>query len=102
MSFYSSHWVKKTRKHHFCGWCAKRIEPGSTTEYSAGVFDGDFWHHHMHPECVAARDSMTYRELEEGWSPGDFARGRTDDDPTQPPQFSADYRGKTQAPQILS
>lgn len=94
MSFYSGNrWIKATRKNHSCGWCAKRIEAGSPAEYSAGVFEGDFWAHHVHPECAAARDSMTREQLNEGWSPGDFTRGRADDEKL-PPMFSDNYRGK--------
>jgi len=93
MSFYSAHWVKKTRKPHSCGWCAKRIEAGSATEYSAGMFDGDFFANHIHPECAAARDSIHWRDLQDGWCPGDYSRGRTDDE-SGPSLFSADYRGR--------
>jgi len=91
---FGSTWIKRTRKPHSCGWCAKRIESGSSAEYSSGVFEGDFWQHHVHPECAAARDSLRYEVLSEGWCPGDYARGRTDDDTKATPQFSADYRGK--------
>lgn len=98
MSAHFGHtWIKHTRKIHSCGWCAKRIEAGSSAEYSSGIFDGDFWAHHVHPECAAARDSLTYRELEDGWCPGDYARGRADDEMKLPPVFSPDYRGKAAA-----
>lgn len=94
MSFYSSRWIQKTRKPHQCQWCAKRIEVGSVTKYASGVFEGDFWAGHFHPECAAANDSQTYDERLEGFSPGECARGRTDDDGESGPEFSAEYRGK--------
>lgn len=93
MSFYSSSWVKKTRKRHVCGWCGKFIEAGSAAERSSGITD-DFWSMICHPECAAAQDALPYDELCDGWFPGDYARGRTDDDTTQPPEFSPDYRGR--------
>lgn len=96
MSFHSGRWINKTRKIHSCCWCGKRIEVGSAASYAAGVFEGDFWSGHYHPECQAAQDSMSYSDLMDGWCPGDFARGRTDDEFNLPPIFSPDYRGKTQ------
>lgn len=92
-------WVKKTRKNHRCGWCGTRIEAGSAASHSSGVSDGDFWSDHYHPECQAAIDSSETNQslrddLYDGWIPGDWARGRTDDDFGNAPQFSADYRGK--------
>lgn len=94
MSFFSERWIKSTRKRHVCGWCGKFIEAGSAANYSAGHSDGDFWDMHAHPECAAARDSMRYDELCDGFYPGEFARGRTDDDFHLPPAFKSTYRGK--------
>jgi hypothetical protein len=91
---FQSKWVKKTRKVHSCDWCGKRIEAGSATEYQAGVFEGDFFAGHLHPECAAAKDSLPWQELQDGWMPGDWARGRADDDYDQPPAFPDTYRGK--------
>ena len=93
MSFHRSRWIAKTRKPHYCDWCNKMIEPGSSAQYNSGVFEGDFFSGHRHPECSAACDSLPYYDLANGWSPGDFSRGRTDDKKL-PPVFSADYRGK--------
>lgn len=91
--YHSGYWIRKTRKPHSCGWCDRIIIAGSAAHYSAGVFEGDFYSQHLHPECAAARDSMSYRDLEDGWSPGDFARGRRDDDGKAPMQGSQSYRG---------
>jgi hypothetical protein len=94
MTHFGIHWIKKTRTPHVCGWCEKIIESGSVAEHSSGIFDGGFWSQHLHPECAAAKDSLSYSKLEDGWCPGDFARGRTDDNMQFPPQFAPDYRGK--------
>jgi hypothetical protein len=93
MSCYSSRWIKKTRKPHSCLWCDKRIETGSAAYHASGVFEGDFWSGHHHPECAAAIDSQTWQERQDGYSPGECARGRTDDDRESGPAFSAEYRG---------
>lgn len=93
MSLFTSRWIKATRKDHQCWWCGYRIEAGSAAHYAAGVGSDGFTHGHAHPECQAAIDSIPYGELCDGWIMGDFARGRTDDDREQPPQFSPDYRG---------
>ncbi len=98
MSFFSSRWIKKTRKQHECWWCGTKIEAGSVAHYASGLgCEGDFSSGHAHPECQAAIDSMPYNELCDGWFPGDFARGRTDDETSLPAQFSADYRGRQRA-----
>ena len=46
--------VLKTRKPHRCGWCHQRIEKGSPATVTQGVFEGDFYRGHYHPECNAA------------------------------------------------
>lgn len=94
MSFNSSRWIKSTRTRHHCWWCNEVIPVGSAAKYVAGKWQGDFNDCHAHPECQAAFDSLPYDELTEGWLPGDHARGRTDDEHRQPPQFSPDYRGR--------
>jgi hypothetical protein len=32
----------------------------------------------MHPECFEAMQSMDYYDLDQGWTPGDFERGKTE------------------------
>ena len=89
-------WIKKTKKPHRCMWCAQVIEAGSAATYNAGVFDGDFSAYHMHPECEAAKDSLTreqWREMDYLFDFGEFSRGRADSEKL-PSAFSADYRGK--------
>lgn len=82
-------WIKKTRKSHRCDWCWQVIPPGSRAHYHAGTFDGDFFHARMHPECWYALSACNWVN-DDGYMPGDYARGRTDDDDKAPPQFSPD------------
>lgn len=94
MSFCSEKWIKSTRKPHSCWWCDQRIEAGSAAHYAIGQIEGDLSYGYAHPECQAAIDSLPTDELADGWMPGDYARGRADDEHGQPPQFSPDYRGR--------
>ena len=93
MSFYSDRWVAKTRKRHACQWCGTFIEAGEAAHYSAGHFDGDFWHGYMHPECSEAEQGRPWEERAEGWMFGENTRGRTDGE-KGPVLFSPNYRGK--------
>ena len=89
-------WIKKTKKTHRCMWCAQVIEAGSAATYNAIIFDGEFSAYHMHPECEAAKDSLTREQWESMgycFDFGKFSRGRADGEKL-PPVFSAGYRGK--------
>lgn len=97
MSFYTGRWIKATRKPHCCDWCAQRIEKGSRAFYSAGVWEGDFFAGHRHQECHHAQNHANRDDLMNGWMPGDYARGRTDDDFDAPPMFDADGNKLTPA-----
>jgi hypothetical protein len=66
-----------TRKPHRCEWCDEVLPVGSTVHYRCYVIDGEFRTGWMHLECWDAMGSMDYRDLEEGWQPGDFKRGTT-------------------------
>jgi hypothetical protein len=84
--FSSDRKINRTRKPHRCIWCSQIIEAGSAAFYYAGVWEGDFCCGHFHPECNKAASAVC--EKEGFWeASGDYARGRTDDDTTQPPQF---------------
>jgi len=60
--FHSVHTTVRTRKPHRCEECGKRIELGSAAEYRRGVWEGDFYSYHLHPECSAAAQAF-YDEL---------------------------------------
>ena len=78
MSFVSTRNVKSTRKPHRCKWCSTKIEQGSSTVYEAWVWEGDFGHGHIHPECVHAREylfKISKWARQEGVEYGGFARG---------------------------
>lgn len=70
--FYNEREVKKTRKNHRCQWCNEPIPAGSSTVYTSGVFEGDFFSGHMHKECAHA---MHKADCEDGYIPGEHARG---------------------------
>lgn len=78
--------VVKCRKRHSCGWCSEPIEIGMQAQYRAYVFDGDFGSDHMHTECAAAMHKADNRDLEDGWTPGDYARGSTSGEPIGAPR----------------
>ena len=63
------------RKPHRCEWCAERIEKGEDAHYRSYVWDDGLQSGWMHPECWAAMSEEDYRNLEDGWMPGDYKRG---------------------------
>jgi hypothetical protein len=86
MSFnYSRKTLKTTRKHR-CDWCGEPIEQGNAMMRNSGIFDGDFFSSKFHMECNAACSHAPFSD--EGYYPHEFARGRTDDDRSQPPEFN--------------
>ena len=78
--------VKKTRKNHCCAWCDRTIKVGESAVKWAGIWEGDFCHGYMHPECDAAFNNHpdVYDDLELGG----FARGSHCED--GPPMFNPD------------
>ena len=64
-----------TKKPHQCSWCAEQIDKGNIAEYRVYIYEGDFSHDYMHPECT---DAM--RHLDEDrdftWTPGELKRGK--------------------------
>lgn len=84
--FHKTTAIKKTRKAHRCCWCGQAIDTSSAAVRHAGRTDGDVWSDYMHVECDMAADAVAKRYGE--WDAGDnYARGRTDDDTTKPPEF---------------
>jgi hypothetical protein len=78
--------VKKAQRPHRCEWCGERIQKGSSYTKRVYKFEGDFNHACQHNECFRAMCSNQW-ESNEGFDFGMFARGRTDDDRSQPPSY---------------
>jgi len=70
----SDKWIT-TRKPHRCEWCDEQIEAGTKARRRVYVLNGDLADGRMHPECYAASLTLEWFELEDGWTPGDYARG---------------------------
>jgi len=68
----------KTRKHHCCEWCDEKIDIGSMAYHRVYIWENEFRNGYMHTECKEAMDTVDYRELEEGWTPGDYGRGSSE------------------------
>jgi hypothetical protein len=66
----------KTRKRHRCEWCNEVIDIGSTVPSRTYFWEGAIQTAYMHPECWKAMESADQQDLEEGWTPGDFERGK--------------------------
>ena len=79
--------VKRAHRKHKCEWCGEEIPKGSSYQKTAGKFEGDFQSSCQHSECFRAMNSLSYRELEDGYMPYEYARGRTDDLRNLPPEF---------------
>jgi hypothetical protein len=69
--------VRRSRKRHRCTWCAEGIEVGQPYHSYRWVSDGDAGTVHMHPECYSAMEQAAKDDPWGTWSPGDFARGST-------------------------
>ena len=72
--------VKRTRKKHQCAWCGRIIEVGSEAHYRSYIFDDAFQTDYMDRECRDAMIDSDIRDLEYGWSPGDFQRGKNSEE----------------------
>lgn len=66
------------RKGYNCEWCAERITKGEKHAYRSFIWEGDFSTGRMHFECRAAMYEVPNDELEEGWNPGDYPRGKSE------------------------
>lgn len=67
-----------TRKRHHCAWCDEFIEIGETVPYRSYIWDESVASEWMHPECREAMRRVHYDQLEEGFYPGEHARGGTE------------------------
>lgn len=85
--FYRCVLVKKTRKPHRCIWCGEGITEGRPAKKMAGMSEGDFWSGYMHVGCEKAADKVA-DEWGSWEADQNYARGRTDDDRSMPPEFS--------------
>jgi len=76
--------VVTCRKEHRCEWCPDVVEKGTKAHYRAGVFDGDFYSGHLHPECYTAIENSSDEAHEwmrdSGFMPHDQLRGKTYDE----------------------
>ncbi|MCC7374284.1 MAG: hypothetical protein IT581_06495 [Verrucomicrobiales bacterium] len=81
MTFRTDTLVNRTRKPHRCDWCGEWIPEHHQMVRASGRHE-DFWTAKLHPECWRAEQVfwLTKADLDDGWAPGDAARGRTDDD----------------------
>ena len=66
------------RKPHECEWCAQRIDKGERAHYRSYVWEGEMRSGWMHIECWDAMGKEETRNLQDGWSPGDYKRGSTE------------------------
>lgn len=68
--------IKAAKKKHRCDWCGERINEG-TDYYRWRHFDGgDAGTCKIHPECYSALQATPHSELIDGWTPGQFERGK--------------------------
>ena len=65
--------VKKTRKRHRCEWCPEWIEVGQAAMNRAYVWEGEFHHGYLHPECWEALCRSD--NMEDGFPIHDQQRG---------------------------
>jgi hypothetical protein len=90
--FYSSRFVQRTRRFHTCNWCGQKIIPHNKAFYFAGKWEGDFGSGYMHMECYHAFSFCNQQGdfQDDGYDPGSYGRGRTDDRKKELPEFDAD------------
>lgn len=50
--------MRKARKEHKCYECKRIIGIGESYEYSRGIWNGAFYHHHICSECVEIRNLL--------------------------------------------
>lgn len=67
--------VVKTKKWHPCDWCAEQIDKGDIAAYRVYIYEGDFNHGWMHPECSEAMHHLD-ADGDFHWIPGEFLRGK--------------------------
>lgn len=79
MSFHNKISVKKTRKEYKCDGCLEKMPIGSQAKRGSGVFEGDFYSYIICITCNAfLEENIDY--FVDGWSEGDIAEARKDED----------------------
>jgi len=73
---YEERKVKRTRKSHSCAWCPEKIEAGQPAVKRATIWEGEFCHDYLHPECLEA---MKRSDIEDGFEPQEQKRGQAID-----------------------
>jgi hypothetical protein len=63
MSFSRRQEIKKTRKEHFCFFCASKIAAGEPATYFTGTVDGDFYADYNHQICTKIWDFIRAHDL---------------------------------------
>ena len=63
----------KARKDHPCFWCGEKINAGAECNYSAGIFEGDFYSGWMHLEC----ENALGKSDRDGYEEQGYKRGKT-------------------------
>jgi len=69
--------VKATRKPHRCEWCPEKIEVGQRAIKRAYIWEGEFHHGYLHPECWDALCRSDFTE--DGFTTGEQKRGQAYD-----------------------
>jgi hypothetical protein len=68
--------TKHTRVAHRCDWCGEWIQFGEPKASWRWKHDDESMTTvRVHQECYVASIQMDRRDLEDGWTPGQFARG---------------------------
>ncbi len=80
----------KTRKEHRCDWCPELIEIGQPAISRAYMWEGEFFHGYLHPECMEALKRSDIGE--NGFDPHAQKRGIAYDRYGEPKQISPNDR----------
>lgn len=71
--------IKAVRKPRTCEWCGEIIAKGEPAQHRSYIWEGDFKSCYSHPECNKAMDDQDEDIMRNGWCPGDFKRGSTEE-----------------------
>jgi len=66
------------RKDYSCEWCAQTIPKAEKHFHRTYIWENEFNDGRMHLECERAMHEVPREHLDEGWTPGDYARGSVD------------------------
>lgn len=61
--------IKRTRKDHQCSLCFLTIPKGSSCSYMTGRYDGEFYAHYDHHECIKEWQDMNADAYYDEWLP---------------------------------